>query len=250
MHYILLFFCICQILGSDVPVNLSPVSSQSTDGSHDDEATNSFGGIQNPLVSGIDGNCEPKMCYDQKVQNLPASYDMDAVPVKDKGVIGSSKSGSSESADDLNFLLNEPFLDSFANFPNVDDGFIEANDLSNPFETDAGAFEMLAEYLDVGDDSSLYFASDPTTIFGNEDLASNQTLLPQMVRILLKFPCSYCTYFKIQFCSWISVFARIWAKELSKRSSRVDNLLTIVISMLHYQLISTGLLNINQVIVF
>lgn len=184
-----MFFC--QILGPDAPVSISPVSSQSTDGSHDDEATKSFGGFQNLLVSAVDGNCEPKMCYDQNIQNFSAPYDMDAVPVKDEGIRGSSKSGNSESADDLNFLLNEPFLDSFPNFPDVDDGFIEANDLSNPIETDTGAFEMLAEYLDVGDDSSLYFASDPTMIFGNEDLASNQTLLPQMVRIHLKLPFVY-----------------------------------------------------------
>lgn len=178
---------LCQILEPDAPVSISPVSSQSTDGSHDDETAKSFGGFQNLLVSAVDGNCEPKVCYDQNIQNFSASYDTGAIPVKGDG----SKSGNSESADDLNFLLNEPFLDSFANFPNVDDGFIEANDLSNPFETDNGAFDMLAEYLDVGDDSSLYFGSDPTMIFGNEDLALNQTLLPQMVRIHLKLPFVY-----------------------------------------------------------
>lgn len=167
-----------QILGSDVPLNMTPVSS---DGSHDGEAANSFGGTQNPFESASDAYSEPKMCYDQNMQNLPASFDMEAALVKQEGLGECSKPGNSDIADDLNFLLNEPFLDSFENFPTADEGFIEANDLSNPFETNAaGAFDMLAEYLDAGDDSSLYYGSDPAMVFGNEDLASNQTLLPQM----------------------------------------------------------------------
>ncbi|XP_057789473.1 NAC domain-containing protein 78-like [Salvia miltiorrhiza] len=158
-----------QILGSDVPLNITPVSS---DGSHDGEATNTFGGTQNPFEFAGDGYGESKMCYDPNIQNLPA---------KQEGLGACSKSGNSEFADDLSLFLNEPFLDSFENFPNADEGFIEANDLSNPYETNTSTFDMLAEYLDASDDnSSLYFSSDPAMIFGNEDLASNQTLLPQM----------------------------------------------------------------------
>ncbi|KAH6804938.1 hypothetical protein C2S51_029769 [Perilla frutescens var. frutescens] len=167
-----------QILGPDGPLNMAPpVSSPSADGSQVGEATKSFGGTQNPLVSTDDHNCEPKIGYDQNIENFPASYDLDGIPVKEECFGESSKSGNS---DDLDFLLNEPFIDSFDKFPNADEGFIEASDLSNPFVPNATAFDMLEEYLDASDDSSLYFACDPSIIFGSEDLASNQTLLPQM----------------------------------------------------------------------
>ncbi|KAL1542380.1 NAC domain-containing protein 53-like isoform X2 [Salvia divinorum] len=167
-----------QIIESDAPLNMTPVSS---DGSHDCEAIKTFSGIQNPFESAGDSYCEPKICYDQNIPNWPASCDTEAIPVNHEDLGECSKSGNSDSAtDDLNFLLNEPFFDSFEKFLNEDEGFIEANDLSKPHETNTGAFDMLAEYLDAGDDSSLYFACDPSTIFGNEDLASNQVLLPQM----------------------------------------------------------------------
>lgn len=170
---------------------MAPVSSQSADGSHVGEAT-SFGSTEDLLVSAGACNCEPKvLCYDQHIQNSPASYDMDVTPVKRECIGECSKSRNS---DDFSFMLNEPFLDSFDKFPNADEGFIEANDLSNPFETRTTAFDMLEEYLDAGDDSSFYLECDPEMIFGSDDLFSNQTLLPQMVRIHLRFPCVYYTY--------------------------------------------------------
>ncbi|XP_042015640.1 NAC domain-containing protein 53-like isoform X3 [Salvia splendens] len=168
-----------QIIESDVLLNMTPVSS---DGSHDCEAVETFSGTQNPLESAGDSYCQPRICYDQNIPNWPASYDTETIPVNHADLGECSKSGNSDSATgDLSFLLDEPFLDSFEKFLNDDDGFIEANDLSKPHETNTGGFEMLAEYLDAGDDdSSLYFACDPFVIFGNEDLASNQALLPQM----------------------------------------------------------------------
>lgn len=172
---------------------MAPVSSQSADGSHVGEAT-SFGSTEDHLVSAGACNCEPKMCYDQNIQNSPASYDMDVAPVKRECIGECSKSRNS---DDFSFILNEPFLDSFDKFPNADEGFIEANDLSNPFETRTTAADMLEEYLDAGDDSSFYLACDPEMIFASDDLFSNQTLLPQMVRIRLRFPRVYYTYFII-----------------------------------------------------
>lgn len=171
---------------------------QCADGSHVEETTESFSGTQKLLVSVGDQYCEPKLGDDKNIYNLPASYDMDAMPVKQECIGECSKSGNSE---DIDFLLDEPFLDSFDDLPNGDEGFIEANDLSNPTETDTTAFDMLEEYLtffDANDDSSVYFACDPAMMLGSEDLVSDQTLLPQKVRIRLGFPCVYRILIQIQ----------------------------------------------------
>ncbi|KAG8390565.1 hypothetical protein BUALT_Bualt01G0096700 [Buddleja alternifolia] len=103
---------------------------------------------------------------------------MDVVkPAKHEHVGESSNSGNS---DYLNYLLDEPFMDSSDNLQFGDEGFIEANDLSNPVETNNSAIDMLEEYLsffDANDDE--YFTNDPMAMLGSEDLVQNQALILQ-----------------------------------------------------------------------
>ncbi|KAL8533196.1 hypothetical protein ACS0TY_009443 [Phlomoides rotata] len=172
-----------QVVASDVPSNTVPLplTFQYADASHVEETTASFSGPEKPLVSAGVQRCETNMCDDKNITNMAAaSYDMgaDAVPVMLENT-GECRSGNS---DDFDFFLDEAFLDSLDNnLPNSDEGFIEASDISTPSENTA-SFDMLDEYLmyfDANDDSSLYLASDPAMMFGNENLFSGQTLIPQ-----------------------------------------------------------------------
>ncbi|KAI3470522.1 hypothetical protein Pfo_027185 [Paulownia fortunei] len=167
-----------QILGSDVPSNTAPLP-QYAGGSYVEEATESFNDTQNLLVCAGDQYSEPKHSDDNNVYSLPASYDMDVKAVKQEYIGECSKSGNSV---DMDYLLDEPYLDSSDNLQDGDGRSVEANDLSNPIETCAASFDMVEEYLtfsDANDDNSLYFAYDPALMLGSEDLVSDQTLLPQ-----------------------------------------------------------------------
>lgn len=174
-------------MGSDVPSNTVPlpVTFQYADGSHVEETSASFSGSEKPLASAGDQCCVSNTCDDKNIYNMAAAlYDTDAnaVPIVLENV-GECGSGSS---DNLDFLLDDSFLDSLDKLPNVDEGFIEANDLSNPSETNTSAFDMLEEYLtffDANDDNSLYFANDPAMMFGSDDLFSGQSLHPQKVKM-------------------------------------------------------------------
>ncbi|KAK4435864.1 NAC domain-containing protein 53 [Sesamum alatum] len=153
-----------QILASDVPSDSAPllVNFQHADCSYIEETTVSANDTQKLLVC----------------NNLPTSCETD---VKlDKVYIGQcSKSSSSENMD---YLLDEAFLDSSDNLQCGNGGFIETNDLSNPIETDTAAFDMLEEYLtffDANDDYSLDFAYDPALMLGSEDLVPDKAKLPQ-----------------------------------------------------------------------
>ncbi|KAL8482902.1 hypothetical protein ACS0TY_025806 [Phlomoides rotata] len=125
----------------------SELTFQYADASHIEETTTSFSGPEKPLVSAGVQHYETNMCDDKNIYNMTAaSYDIDAdaVPV---------------------MLENTG----------------ESNDLSTPSENTA-SFDMLDEYLmyfDANANSSLYFASDPAMMFGNENVFSGQTLLPQ-----------------------------------------------------------------------
>ncbi|KAL0382786.1 UNVERIFIED_CONTAM: NAC domain-containing protein 53 [Sesamum calycinum] len=110
--------------------------------------------------------------------NLPASCQTDVTP--DKQYIGECcKSSHSQNMD---YLLDEAFMDFSDNLQYGDGGFIETNDSSNSIETDIAAFDMLEEYLtfsDAHDDNSLDFAYDPALMLGSEDLVPNKAKLPQ-----------------------------------------------------------------------
>ncbi|KAK6144724.1 hypothetical protein DH2020_021544 [Rehmannia glutinosa] len=165
------------ILGSDVSSNVAPLP-QYADGSYVEETTKSFDNNQNLLVRAGYQYCVPKQCDDKNIYSMSGPYDMNVKEVELGAIGGCSKFGNSG---DVDYLLDEPFLDSSDNLQDGDVGFLKASDLSNPIETDTTAFDMLEEYLtffDANDDNSLFFANDPAMMLGSEDLFSNQ-YLPQ-----------------------------------------------------------------------
>ncbi|KAI3458777.1 hypothetical protein Pfo_015440 [Paulownia fortunei] len=107
-----------QILGSDVPSDASPLplNVQSADGNFDEETAES-----------CEQYSEFELCEDENLYDLPVPFDMDVRAVKHEYIGESSKSGNS---DDLDYLLDEPFLDSSDDIPYGNGGFLEANDLS------------------------------------------------------------------------------------------------------------------------
>lgn len=133
---------------------------------------------------------------DELICSLPASCDNEQVKQECTGE--SSKSGNFE---DFDFLLDEPFLEVPDSLQLGGEGFIEANDFSNPGGNDTTAIDMLEEYLtffDANDDSSLYFANNPDFMLGSKDLVSDQALLPYKVMLYLQF--SLCSVFTLK-CS-------------------------------------------------
>ncbi|XP_073139726.1 NAC domain-containing protein 53-like [Henckelia pumila] len=168
-----------QILGSDVSSDTShpQLNFQSADGSHGGETPESVGDTKNTqkLLDWADQPCYgPEQLDDANLYVLPAPYDMTRNLVKHEYIGESSKSGNSE---DVDYLLDEPFLDSTDYLPFGDEGFIEANDLSNPVEADASTFDMFEEYLTYFDASENYsqsFAPDPSAILESEGALSCQ----------------------------------------------------------------------------
>ncbi|KAK6137850.1 hypothetical protein DH2020_028405 [Rehmannia glutinosa] len=155
-----------QILGSDVSSNVAPLP-QYADGSYVEETTKSFDNNQNLLVRAGYQYSEPKQCDDKNIYSMSGPYDMNVKEVEQGAIGGCSKFGNSG---DVDYLLDEPFLDSSDNLQDGDVGFLKASDLSNPIETDTTAFDMLEEYLtffDANDDNSLFFANDPAMMLGN-----------------------------------------------------------------------------------
>ncbi|XP_011076897.1 NAC domain-containing protein 53 isoform X1 [Sesamum indicum] len=171
-----------QILGPDVPSDTSPLplKFQPADGSYGEETAESVNDTQQLLVNAGEQYCEAEQHEDKNFYDLPAPYDMTVRAVKHEYIGESSKSGNS---DDLDYLLDEPFLDSSDNLQYGNGGFIESNDLPNSAaETNTSAFDMLEEYLTffgANDDNAQHFAYDPSVMLGSEELISDQALLPQ-----------------------------------------------------------------------
>lgn len=89
---------------------------------------------------------------------------------------------------DVNYLFDEPYLDATDHPPFNEGLFLEANDLSNPMESnsagDSTGFDMVEEYLNFFDaDDNLTF--DPSEILGSENAVSDHELLSQKVKIYL-----------------------------------------------------------------
>ncbi|XP_020548879.1 NAC domain-containing protein 78 isoform X2 [Sesamum indicum] len=153
---------------------------QPADGSYGEETAESVNDTQQLLVNAGEQYCEAEQHEDKNFYDLPAPYDMTVRAVKHEYIGESSKSGNS---DDLDYLLDEPFLDSSDNLQYGNGGFIESNDLPNSAaETNTSAFDMLEEYLTffgANDDNAQHFAYDPSVMLGSEELISDQALLPQ-----------------------------------------------------------------------
>lgn len=157
------------------------------DGGHGEESAESVNDTQKLLVNAAEQYYEPEQPEDINFYDLPVPYDMDVRAVKHEYIGESSKSGNS---DYLDFLLDEPFVDSSENLPFGGGGFIEANDLSNPIENNISAFDML-EYLpffDANGENTQQFACDASSMLGGDGVVSDQALLPLKVMLHLSFP--------------------------------------------------------------
>ncbi|KAL8551647.1 hypothetical protein ACS0TY_000649 [Phlomoides rotata] len=167
-----------QILRSDVRSDDSTVPSNvhPADGSFAEETVESDNETSKLIPDAGDQyfDFEPEQHADN-LYDLPAPCDTDIRAVKHEYIGESSKSAS---FDELDFLLDEPVMDSFNDLPYGNGGFIEANDLSNPVETNSSTFGMLEDYLyfDANDNSTQY---DPYAMMGSvDDLISDQPLVP------------------------------------------------------------------------
>ncbi|KAL3649653.1 hypothetical protein CASFOL_006056 [Castilleja foliolosa] len=171
-----------QILGSDVPSDASPLplNPQSADSKLDEETAESvIDTSQQLLLTTSEQYCEFEQQHED--ENLYALHappcEMDIRAVKHEYIGESSKS---RDPDDLDYLLDQPFVDAPDGLPYGNVGFLEANDLTNPVESNKSSFDMLEEYLtyfDATDNNLDQFAFDSSLMLGSEDLISDQALL-------------------------------------------------------------------------
>ncbi|XP_018848042.2 NAC domain-containing protein 53-like [Juglans regia] len=111
-----------------------------------------------------------ELCHDEKLVDIPEQYEMDMKPIKDEFFVESSRIMKPS---EVNYSLDEPYLDATDN-PLLGDGFfLESDDLLNPVESDAAGFDILDEYLTfLNADDDMAF--DPSEIMGGENSFSNQ----------------------------------------------------------------------------
>ncbi|KAK6136131.1 hypothetical protein DH2020_030104 [Rehmannia glutinosa] len=169
-----------QILGSDVPSDASPLpmNPESADGKFDEETAESVNETSKIMLNAGEQYSELEQREDENLYDMHAPYNTVARAVKHEYIGESSKSAD---PDDLDYLLDEPYVDAPDDLPYGNGGFLEANDLTNPVETNTSAFDMLEEYLtffDANDSNTQHFAYDPSLMLGTEDLISDQPLLP------------------------------------------------------------------------
>ncbi|XP_038886500.1 NAC domain-containing protein 78-like isoform X2 [Benincasa hispida] len=117
---------------------------------------------------------------------LPEQYGMGGNSEKD-GCFAESSGNFAESSDnfkheDIDYLLDEPYPSILDDFALNEELFLEANDLSNPVESDPTGVDVLEEYLTFFDaDDNLQLAFDPSDILGSEEPISGQATLEEKV---------------------------------------------------------------------
>nr|UBT01611.1 NAC transcription factor 06 [Litchi chinensis] len=116
----------------------------------------------------------PELLVGQQFSDLPEQYEMDSRSVKNEYVV---ESGNNVDPGELNYLLEEPFMDATANPPFSDGLYLEANDLSNTIEPDSAGFDMVDEYLNFFDANDDNLTFDASEILGSEINVPNQALL-------------------------------------------------------------------------
>ncbi|CAA3027296.1 NAC domain-containing 78-like [Olea europaea subsp. europaea] len=171
-----------QILGNDMPSDNTPIplNTYSADNaSNDKETSASISGAQQRILDIGEHESELEKRDDQNLYDLPASsYDTVVKPVRREYMVESSNPRNFKEVD---YLLDEPFLDASDNVQYGDGGFDETNDLSNPGAVDTSNFDVL-EYLtffDANDDNSQYLSYDVSKMMESEDLISDQVFLAQ-----------------------------------------------------------------------
>lgn len=148
-----------------------------------EESTDFIGDAQE-LLLGVDENNHVQEQPDGRTLfNLPVQYDMGAKSVKREYIGEPSYTGESSNTEnpvDVDYFLDESFLDAMDN-PQFGDGtFIETNDLKQPAVVDPSSFDMLDEYLqffDATDDNVQHLGFDYSNMMQSEDLPSDPASL-------------------------------------------------------------------------
>lgn len=122
---------------------------------------------------------------------LPEQYGMGGSSGKDE-CFAESSGNLAESSDnlkdeDIDYLLDEPYPSGPDDLALNEESFLEANDLSNPVETDPIGIDVLEEYLTFfdADDDNFQLSFDPTELLGSEEPISGQTI-PEEVNFTFK----------------------------------------------------------------
>ncbi|XP_022939655.1 NAC domain-containing protein 78-like isoform X1 [Cucurbita moschata] len=84
---------------------------------------------------------------------------------------------NSEKDEHIDYLLDEPYPSVPDDLALNEELFLEANDLSNPAESDPTSFDLLEEYLTFFDaDDNLHLDFEPSDILGGEEPISGQAI--------------------------------------------------------------------------
>lgn len=164
-----------QILGADVPVEDGslPLNFCFGDG-NGDEVSSEFIEDAQEFLADMGGN-QPgaEQTDDPRLFDLPVQNGMGATAVKHEYI---GETSSNMNSLDVDYLLDQPFLDASDN-PSLDDGsFLEANDLKNAVEADPG-FDMLEEYLTYFDATADNLPYSFDSSIASEDLVSDSASL-------------------------------------------------------------------------
>ncbi|XP_011649428.1 NAC domain-containing protein 78 isoform X1 [Cucumis sativus] len=93
-----------------------------------------------------------------------------------------AESSDNFNQEDINYLLDEPYPSVPDDLALNEELFLEANDLSNPVESDPSALDVLEEYFTFFDaDDNLQLAFDPSDLFDSEEPISSQTTSEEKV---------------------------------------------------------------------
>ncbi|KAF5959365.1 hypothetical protein HYC85_000574 [Camellia sinensis] len=171
-----------QILDAEIPAEDVPPPLSfyyGDDGNQVQEPVDFVDDAQKLLVATDESYCVSGQPDGQKLFDLPAQTNMDTKPVRHEYIGEPSNAVNSV---DVDYLLDEPFMDAIGNTPFDEGLFLETNDLSNPIEADPSSFGMLEDYLtyfDADGDNSQFMAFDSSKMTGSEDLVSGQAFLAQ-----------------------------------------------------------------------
>ncbi|XP_022134024.1 NAC domain-containing protein 78-like isoform X2 [Momordica charantia] len=131
----------------------------------------------------VESDTKPEVCVGDTLE-LQHNHGFFQLP-EQCGMGGNAESSDNfaESSDnykheDVDYLLDEPYPSVPDDLALNEELFLEANDLSNPVETDPIGFDVLEEYLTFfdADDDNLQLSFDPSEILGSEDPISGQAI--------------------------------------------------------------------------
>ena len=127
-----------------------------------------------------ENHCGSELPNDQKIFDLSEQYEVDAKSVKDEYYVEQSNDVNSLEVD---YLLDEPYLDASENLAFEDGFFLETDDLSNPVETDPSGFDIdeYLAFLDADGDNLQQMAFGSFEMMGSENPLSDLAPLDQEV---------------------------------------------------------------------